>query len=394
MKIVQINATCGSGSTGKICLAISKLLQREKIENYILYTQGKSDWPLAIRYGGKCYTKLQALKAKAFGNYGFNSHFATWRLLRQLRRIGPDIVHIHNIHSHDCHLGILLRWLKRRQVRVVWTFHDCWAFTGLCTQFDFVGCDRWKTGCGSCSQRRQRSWLMDTSSMLWRRKKALLTGLDLTVVTPSRWLADVVKQSFLGERPIQVIGHGIDLTVFRPAASDFAARWGCAEKHIVLGVAFHWDERKGLDVFVELARRLGPKYQIVLVGTDDAVDGLLPENILSIHRTQNQAELARIYSAAAVLVNPTREDTYPTVNMEALACGTPVITFATGGSPEIPDATCACVVARDDLDELTRQVRRVCQTRPFDRVACLRRAGDFDENVRLGRYLELYRGLL
>lgn len=394
MKIVQINATCGSGSTGKICLAVSKLLSAEGIENYILYTQGTSDDPLAIRYAGKCYTKLQALLSRILGNYGFNSRIATLRLLRQLKRIGPDIVHIHNIHSHDCHLGMLLRFLKKASIRVVWTFHDCWAFTGLCTQFDFAGCTRWKTGCGNCPQRVQRSWFFDRSATLWRRKRQLLTALDLTVVTPSKWLANMVKQSFLQDKPVYVMGHGIDLTVFRPTSSDFAARHGCGDKHIILGVAFHWDDRKGLDVFVELARRLGPEYQIVLVGTDASVAARLPANILSIHRTQNQQELAQIYSSADVLVNPTREDTYPTVNMEALACGTPVLTFATGGSPEMLDATCACVVDRDDLDALTQQIHRICQDKPYSQAACLRHSEDFDEDARFAQYLQLYRGLL
>ena len=214
---------------------------------------------------------------------------------------------------------------------------------------------------------------------------------DLTIVTPSRWLADRVKESFLGEYPVKVINNGIDLDIFKPCISDFKKNHGIEDKYIVLGVAFGWGARKGLDVFVELSKRLGSSYQIVLVGTDDNVDKMLPENIISIHRTQNQRELAELYSVADVLANPTREDTYPTVNMEAIACGTPVVTFKTGGSPEIVGEGCGAVVPKNDISAFEEEIKKACQN---GKNSSLRQIAEnqFNKSDRFKDYINLYEG--
>lgn len=391
MKIVQINVTCGAGSTGKICTSVSKLLSAENIENYILYVSGKSSFPYGIKYASDKYIKLQALKSRIFGNYGFNSQYATKRLINELNQIKPDIVHLHNLHGHNCNLTMLFSYLKKKKIKLFWTFHDCWAFTAYCPHFTMAKCDFWKTECHNCCQRKSYSWFFDRSRYLYKKKKDAMTGLDLTIITPSQWLADQVKMSFLKDYPVKVINNGIDLSVFKPTESGFRDRYGLVGKNVVLGVAFGWGSRKGLDVFVELSKRLPEKYQIVLVGTNDKVDVLLPKNILSIHRTQNQQELAEIYTAADVFVNPTREDTYPTVNMEALACGTPVVTFKTGGSPEIFDETCGSVVPCDDIDAMEMEIRRICEEKPFSKESCLIRAKSFDMNQRFEEYVDLYK---
>ena len=390
MKVVQINATCGVGSTGKICLGISQLMTADNTENYILYSGRTNGDSLGIPCSDSRYIKLQALKSRVLGNYGFNSKLATRRMIAQLERIRPDIVHLHNIHGHDCDLEMLFGYFRRKQTKLVWTFHDCWAFTGYCPHFTMVKCDKWRSGCTQCVQRRDFSWFFDRSRELFEKKRALFQGLDLSIVTPSRWLADIVKQSFLSECAVQVIHNGIDLSRFRPDAGDFRQKHGIGDKKIILGIAFVWNEKKGLDVFQELSRRLPDCYQIVLVGTSENTDKELPPNILSIHRTQNQQELAEIYSAADVFVNPTREDNYPTVNMEALACGTPVLTFRTGGSPEIIDETCGAVVDCGDVDAMEREIIRICTEKPYSQEMCLKKAREFDQNQRFKEYLEFY----
>ena len=391
MKIVQINVTCGLGSTGKICTSVSELLSAENIENYILYVSGKSSFPYGIKYASDKYIKLQALKSRIFGNYGFNSQYATKRLINELNRIKPDIVHLHNLHGHNCNLTMLFSYLKEKKIKLFWTFHDCWAFTGCCTHFVLSNCDKWKSECHNCPQYKKFSWFFDRSRYLFNERKKYSQGLDLTIITPSQWLADLVKQSFFRNNPIRVINNGIDLSVFKPTKSGFRAKNGLIGKKVILGVASIWGIEKGLDVFIELAKHLPDDYRIVLVGTDDNVDKRLSSNIISIHRTQNQKELAEIYTAADVLVNPTREDTFPTVNMESLACGTPVVTFKTGGSPEILDETCGSIVDCDDVDALEIEISRICEEKPYAVEACLARAQKFDMNDRFKKYVDLYK---
>lgn len=390
MKVVQINATCGIGSTGKICVGISQLLSRAHIENHILYSSRTDGYPLGISCADDRSVKVQALGARLFGDYGFHSRKATRKMISELERIRPDIVHLHNIHGHDCHLGMLFSYFREHHTRLIWTFHDCWAFTGYCTYFTLSGCRKWQSGCSRCPQRRSYSWLFDRSGELFEAKRRLLQGLDLTIATPSQWLADLVGQSFLKDCPVQVINNGIDLSVFRPVQSGFRRKYALEDKKIVLGVSFEWEARKGLDVFIDLAQRLGDGYQIVLVGTDEKTARQLPPGILSIRRTQDQTELAGIYSAADVLVNPTREENYPTVNMEAIACGTPVVTFRTGGSPEMLDGTCGAVVACDDIDALEAEIVRICRDRPFPEEQCAAKARAFDQKQKYKEYLELY----
>lgn len=389
MKVVQINTTCGIGSTGKICTGISRVMTENKIENYILCSRSNG-YPHGIPCSDIGYIKLQALKARILGNYGFNSGHATRKMIAQLEKIQPDIVHLHNIHGHDCDLEMLFSYFREKKTKLIWTFHDCWAFTAYCPHFSMAGCDKWKSQCNQCIQHHDYSWVFDRSRELFARKRALFTDLDLTIVTPSKWLAELVKQSFLKDYPVQVIHNGIDLEVFQPISGDFRSKFGLESKKIVLGVSFGWDNRKGLDVFVELAKRLPGDYRIVLMGTDVKTEKILPPNVISIHRTQNQRELAEIYTAADVFVNPTREENYPTVNMESLACGTPVLTFRTGGSPEIIDATCGTVVDCDDVESLERETLRICADRPYPEAQCLQKAREFDQNERFKEYLRLY----
>lgn len=392
MKIVQINTTCGAGSTGKICSAIASLLDQNHVENYIFYSSGRSFDSHGKKYLSSWDEKLQALCSHIYGNYGFNTFFATKRLLKELDAISPDVVHLHNIHGHNANLELLFNYFKKNpNIKIYWTFHDCWAFTGYCTHFTIEKCDKWISGCHNCPQYRKYSYFFDRSDTLYNRKKELFTGLDMTIITPSKWMAGLVSQSFLKDYPIKVINNGIDLSIFQPKSSNFKAKYNIStDKYILLGVAFSWGTSKGLDVFIELADKLPEKYQIVLVGTNKEIDRQLPNNIISIHRTKNQSELAEIYSAADLLINPTREETYPTVNMESIACGTPVLTFCTGGSPEILDETCGCVVDCDDKKALKNEVIRISTQKSFSLYSCLKKAKAFNANERFREYTDLY----
>ena len=391
MKIVQINAVCGKGSTGKICVDISKLLTEKGIENYILYSQGESNYPYGIKFTNEKYLKIQALKSRIFGNYGFNSGLSTKNLIKELKKIGPDIVHLHNIHSNDVNLEMLFDYFRKTQIKVYWSFHDCWAFTAYCPHFEMIGCDKWKNGCHDCALRKPYSWFFDRSKTLYERKKEIFKGTNTTIITPTKWMTDAVKQSAIKDVDCQILRYGIDVDIFQPIENDFREKYNLQDKKVVLGVAFGWGPKKGLDAFIELSKRLPDNYQIVLVGTNDNVDKQLPSNIISIHKTNNQKELAEIYTASDVFVNCTREETFGLVNVEALACGTSVITFKSGGSPEAIDESCGAVVEKNDVEELENEIIRVCEEKPYSKENCRQRVvNKFEKNSNYKKYIDLY----
>ena len=395
MKILQINTVYKKGSTGKIakalhdvgvehghqCLAAHRY-HEEQYEDVIAV----SSWlDCHIHNRLARYTRLQ-------GTY---SYIKTMFFLRKVKRFSPDIIHLHNLHGSFINLKLLFHYIKKHHVSVVWTLHDCWSFTGYCPHFTVEKCDQWKTKCHQCPQKTFFS-IGNGPRRMYGLKKRWFTNIErMTLVTPSHWLAALVKQSFLKDYPVQVIHNGINLEVFKPTQGDFRKKHMISNsKAMILGVSFGWGYRKGLDVFVELSKRLDQeKFQIILVGTDESVDANLPSNIISVHRTGNQIELAEIYTAADVFVNPTREDTFPTVNIEALACGTPVLTFRTGGSPESIDETCGSVVDCNDVDALEQELVRICTDKPYSIEKCIDAAKKFDMNDRFEEYMNLYENI-
>jgi len=384
MRVAIINSVCGSGSTGKICEGISKMLTENGIVNKIFYFSGNSDYDLASKCSFKFYVKTQALKSRLLGTYGFNSVMSTYYLIHQLKKFSPDLIHIHNIHGHDVNLSILIKWLKKNNMKIVWTLHDCWTFTGYCTYFSMIQCKKWESGCDKCPQRKKYSWFFDNSERNYNKKKHLLKD-GITYVTPSEWLRDIAKKSFLRDARIEVVYNGINTQVFHHYEVDAKS-----DKKVVLGVAFGWSERKGLDTFIELSRRLDDRFEIFLVGTDDEVEKMIPNTIRTIKKTQNQEELAKIYSQCDVMVNPTKEEVFGMVNAEALACGLPVITYRTGGAPEAIDDSCGCVVEYGDIDTLTKEIERVCIDQPYTKESCISRGQFFDEEKRYLDYLDIY----
>lgn len=396
MRVLQINTVYGYGSTGKIAEGIHDccIQNGDNCVTAHRFFEKKMTDSITVSSWLDCHIHNRLGRIFCIG--GCLSAIKTRGFLKWLDSYKPEIIQLHNLHGNYINLPALFGYIKKHHIPVVWTLHDCWAFTGQCPYFDIAGCGKWKNGCHHCPQIHEYpNAFVDNTRMMWKLKRKWFTGVEnMTIVTPSRWLADLVKQSYLKDYPVKVINNGIDLNVFKPVESNFRERHGIAQdKFVLLGVAFGWGKRKGLDVFIELSKRLDSRFQIVLVGTDEQTDSQLPENIISIHRTENQQELAEIYSAADLFVNPTREDNYPTVNMESIACGTPVLTFKTGGSPEIADESCGSVVDKDDIDAMEKEIIRICTVRPYSKEACLNRARVFDMYKRFEEYTELYENI-
>ena len=396
MRIVQINGGA-KGSTGKIMMGIAEVARAQGHEvmcaSPITTTNRDAGEDCGYyRIGTFNSRRLNVALARITGFNGCFAWFETYKLLKKIDEFKPDIIHLHNLHDSYINLPMLFSYIKKHNVPTVWTLHDCWAFTGQCPHFTIVKCDKWKVGCHNCPQYKEYpASLYDNTKKMWQLKKKWFTGVkNMTIVTPSEWLAGLARESYLKQYPIEVINNGIDLNVFKPTHSNFREQYGIpGDKYIVLGVSFAWGYRKGLDCFVEMAEKLGERYQIVLVGTDDEIDKNLPQSIISIHRTQNQKELAEIYSAADVFAMPTREENYPTVNMEAIACGTPVVTFDTGGCAETVDTSTGIIVSVNEIDKLIEAIDVISQERINPEVY-KKKVRNYSQDLKYMEYLELY----
>ncbi len=383
--LFQINVTSNWGSTGKIAEQIGQKALAAGWDSYIAYGRMANPSVLrVVKVGNKASVLWHYVENRLFDNEGLASCMATRKLVNTIKAIHPDVVQLHNIHDHWLNYRILFSFLNSANISVFWTFHDCWAFTGHCPHFVTANCEKWKTECHNCElsnsvfDRCRRNYLL--------KRKLFTQNKNLHIITVSNWLKELVQQSFLKEKDIQVINNGIDLNSLSPLAKVNN------EKFLILGVSSVWHQSKGLFDFYEL-RKLLPAdvFAITLVGLTSQQILDLPSGITGMTRTNSVQELAELYSMADVLVNPTYADSFPTVNMEALACGTPVITYQTGGSPEIVDERTGVVVPQGDVRAIALAVQGLKQ-HSLSSEACRRRAQEcFDKDRCFEKYISLYK---
>lgn len=342
MKVLFINSHCGAGSTGKICTELAEKFEADGNEVKIAYGRyayvPEQYKKYAVRIGSDLEVKINAFLTRITDKEGLYSKNSTKKFLKWAEEFNPDVLWIHNLHSYFLNYEMLFEWIKKRpQMQVKWTLHDCWPFTGHCAHFTVAKCYKWQTECKNCLQKTSypASFIFSNCNDNFNKKKQAFTGVkNMTIITPSKWLANLVKESFLKEYFVEVIHNTIDTNVFKPTPSNFRERYGLENKKIILGVSGVWNERKGFNDFIELSKMLDKNYRIVLVGLNDKQLKEIPENIIGIKHTNGQKELAEIYTAADVFVSLSYEENYPTVHLEARACGTPVITYDAGGSSE------------------------------------------------------------
>ena len=398
MKILMINSVCGIRSTGRICTDLAEMLEAKGHECKIAY--GREGVPekyqkYALRIGTKAGIYAHALKARAFDCAGFGSKLATRKLIKQIKEYAPDIIHLHNIHGYYIHIGELFRFLREYAKPVLWSFYDCWSFTGHCAHFDFNGCEQWKTECRTCAFRDEYpKSLLSRARKNYQAKKELFTNVPrLHLSVPSRWMQSMVGQSYLRKYPVHVLPNGIDMASFSERKSDFREKHGLSDRFIVLGVSSFWNKMKGLEFFNRLADELdADKFQVVLVGAADK--GTLSDQILHISATNNIGELCEIYTAADVFVNPTLQETQGLTTVEALACGTPVVVFDAGGAAECVDDSCGLVVPKNDGDGLLDSVLCIQQgKRSFDKQQCINAARKYDTKELYRDFIDLYEEL-
>ena len=400
--LLQINTVVNSGSTGRIAEDIGQLAISKNWKSYIAY--GRNERPSKsnlIKIGNNWDIKWHGLQTRLFDKHGLGSINATNKLVKQIKEIAPDIIHIHNIHGYYLNIKILFNYLSKTEIPVIWTLHDCWPITGHCVYFDFVGCHKWKTQCYACPQKYTypASYFFDRSRLNYKLKSEFFrSSSNLTLVPVSNWLAGILRESFLSKKSIQVIHNGINNNVFHPLHKKIKIRekYNLKNRFIILGVASVWSPRKGLNDFVELSEKLNPNYQIILVGLSKKQIRTLPSNILGIEKTEDVNELVELYSASDVFVNPTYEDNFPTTNLEAMACGTPVITYKTGGSPEAIDENTGIVVENGNIEELIKAITQILRKgKESYSKDCIQRVYDhFRKEDRFNEYLQLYESRL
>jgi len=392
MKILQINTVCTGSSTATISAQLARLVTAIGGESLIAYGRNEAAPSVeSIRIENMSEFLTHALLSRLTDRQGFFSTPATRKLCDFIHRYNPDVIHLHNLHGYYLNIKILFETLAKLDKPVVWTLHDCWALSGHCV---YIGdCPKWRTGCGDCPKiHLYPNALVDQSARNLKEKQLLFTLVgNLTIVTPSDWLGRLVRRSFLSEYPVEVIPNGIDLNVFKPSENDFRTRHSIkADEKIVLGVANFRDTNKGLDDFTTLSKTV-PGCRIVLVGLSEKQIASLPKGILGLSRVNDPAELAKIYSAGDVFVNPTYADNFPTVNLEALACGIPVVTYDTGGSAESIGSS-GIAVPTGDREALSAAVQMYLMNPPSLEL-CRVQAAAFDKNARFAEYLRLYEKL-
>ncbi|MGE5402088.1 MAG: glycosyltransferase [Ignavibacteriales bacterium] len=400
MRVLQINSVCGFGSTGNIVMDLANALMAQGDECFVAYGQLDTGYKNSFRIGTRTENHLHNLGSRILGRQGYHSHRGTGNLIRYIEKIKPDLIHLHNLHGHYLNLGMLFSFLSGAGIPVVWTLHDCWAFTGRCSSYSEAGCNRWQTRCYDCPQlsKYPPSLFLDRSEEMYEDKKKWFTSVKkMTLITVSEWLTGEVKKSFLSKYPVCAVYNWVDQTIFKPLAEDGRKVYGIDEnKFIILGVSAGWiSSSSKLKDFIRLAKMTGNDMQLVLAG---GIKGRVPvpPNVKLISYLHNPVELARLYSMADVYVHFSLEDTFGKVIAEALSCGTPAIVYNSTACPEILGEGCGYVAERRDVEEVYSKIRQIqSEGKQKYSSACVNHVRDnFGMNKNIGRTLNIYKNML
>lgn len=413
-RVFHVSGAINYGAPGRIVEQIGLLAEKNGYECFVAHST-RNENPSQLRHYAmttRWQEVVHALGSKFLDLHGLLSTAQTRELVERIKDYQPDIIHLHNIHGYFCNFKVLFEYLDSVDTPVVWTMHDCWPFTGRCFHFVGVDCDKWKTGCYDCKAEPGYtvSKYYDRSKELYALKKRLFSSVkNLTLVPVSDWQAAFLKDSFLKDCNVHTIHNGVDIEKFRPMNGNrLRDKHKLDGKFVILGVASPWNTRKGLDDIYRLRTMLSDEFAIVMVGLTPKQIEKLPDGIIGIARTESQQELAEYYSMADVFVNLTYLDTFPTTNLEALACGTPVVTYRTGGSPEaICDTACekvekagaeyyptGMVVEQGNVEGIIRCIREL-KSRPISAAVCRQRAEVlFDKDKCFAEYIRLYESLI
>ena len=396
MKVLHINMTYDYGSTGRFIKYIKEALEQQGDECKVVCGIAKGNKNGIYKTQSKLITNAEIVLGRVLGNHGLNCKLQTKKAIRFIDEFKPDVIHLHNLHGDYINFENLFDYIKKKNIPVIWKLPDCWSFTGHCAYYDYIHCNKWQNGCGNCPQKRQYpvTWFFDRSRMMLQRKKVAFSGVESMVICPpSDWLNGEAKKSYLNQYPIVTVNNGIDENSFKPMNDDKVKEIRKNGHIILVGVIFSFDIRKGLDCFNYLAEKLPDNFDIIIVGfTDD--EHYMNSRIRMIPRTESVTELAEYYSAADFFINPTLEENFPSVNIESLACGTPIIAYRTGGATEAITEKTGVVVERDNQEEMLQQILKLSASKPFKQEDCVERSKQFTKQIMIDKYLNLYKEVL
>lgn len=396
MRVALINSVAGFGSTGRIVYQLSCL---PGVQGRIYY--GRKDnltdadtYRITDKAGNAAHVSGTFLS----GRHGFYNAKETEKMVENLKAFNPDLIHLHNLHGFYLNIEVLMKYLSECGKPVIWTMHDCWAFTGHCAHYDAIGCEKWKSGCDrNCPGLNKYPYTFTAKNVARNyadknRLFHLFQKNQLTIVTPSYWLREQLRQSFLKDQDIRTIHNGIDLSIFHPISSDFRMKNHLENSYIYLAVGSGWYKEKGLDDLAKLSHDLRDDQKLVIVGIKKNQEKDFDNNhTIFIPRTENMNELCGLYSTADALLNLTYEDTFPTVNLEAQACGCPVFTYRTGGSTETVTDISGLVIPKGDLAMMEKVLSKVARHKNDEVVrACVYNARQYDYRYMLQSYKALY----
>lgn len=396
MTVLQINATYASGSTGTIVQDLQQCCHNNGIDCYVAYAQShlpSSQIQNGYKIGNIFSNKLHALLARVNGQQAYFSYFPTMALLRYIRQLKPDVIHLHNLHSNYINLNMLLRFLARHNIATVVTLHDCWFYTGGCFHYTNVHCNKWQSKCGNCPKKRQDTpaYLFDLSSKILKDRYKYFSAIqNLTIVGVSEWITKECQKSVFKGKHCITIYNGIDTDVFKPTPSNLREEYGLKDKFVILGPASKWLDSVNKEVLQTVTENLDTDTVLLLFGCNQNIPNL-PPNVKTIGFTRNKKELAIIYSMADVFVNCTREESLSCINLEAQACGTPVITFSNTGVSETVDGINSIRVANGNGEALSIALEERRKRSLISKDKLLKWVDEkFEEKVTYRKYIHLY----
>lgn len=394
MRVFEINTVCGTGSTGRIAVDLAHMLKEHGDECCIAYSRGDAPEDVdTFRFGNKAEIYWHGIMTRLSDRHGMYSKGATRELIRRIQEYQPDVIHLHNIHGYYLNIEILFDFLREYHRPVVWTLHDCWTYTGHCSHYTCVECEKWKSGCYDCPLKREYpgSMFADRSTENYRMKKRLFTSLEkLHLVTPSDWLKKEVEKSFFKGIPCTAIPNGIEIEKFIHKKSDLRDRLEIHNKRVILGVANVWTEQKGIGDFIELSKILNESYQLVMVGVDQKRRKLLPSNIIALEKTKNIEELIELYSMSDIYFNSSIEETMGMTTGEAICCGTPVVAYRSTAIPESVGAGCGIILEPHDIEGVARAFDEILNSKEQYEQACHAYRNRFDKKVSNDMYYQVY----